>query len=310
LVCRHLALSLSAAMAADPAAMAAPAPNSRVSCSSAGQQQQQQQRQQSSLNRISLHMLLRVTIGCMGLAAEPLFVRNLCGGDASRAMRLLAQTSGASGLVQFVFNPTFGTLSDTFGRRVFFMVGPLTNAIGNLLASLFPSNLPLFACTRVICKAMATLSGSTVCAAALSDCASGDALSVAHARLGSCASLGVVLGPLMGTAMLGRGMAVTSVYLVQSLAGFLHAAIVAFLIRETLPRSDRRPFLGALPLSLPALPPLPAWFSSCLLMHPRLVAPAPSSCVCVRAPGCWLPGQDSRARCPSWSCSATGGSWA
>ena len=28
----------------------------------------------SSLNRISFHMLLRVTIGCMGLAAEQLFV--------------------------------------------------------------------------------------------------------------------------------------------------------------------------------------------------------------------------------------------
>ena len=198
----------------------------------------------SSLNRISFHMLLRVTIGCMGLAAEPLFVSDLCAGDASRAMRLLAQTSGASGLLQFLLNPTFGTMSDTFGRKAFFMVGPLTNAVSNLLSALFPTNMPLFAVLRVVSKALATLSGSTVCAAALSDCAKGDALSAASARLGSCASLGVVIGPLMGTAMLGRGMPVTSVYLVQSIAGFAHAAIVASLINETLPVSERRPFVG------------------------------------------------------------------
>jgi DHA1 family tetracycline resistance protein-like MFS transporter len=199
---------------------------------------------QGSLNRISFHMLLRVSVGCMGLAAEPLFVGNLMGGDASAAMVLLARTSGASGLVQFLFNPTFGTLSDSFGRKIFFMVGPLTNAIGNLCCALFPTNTALFAITRVLGKAMATLSGSTVCAAALSDLATGDALSSAFARLGSCASLGVVAGPLIGTAMLTRGMSVTSVYLAQAIAGFFHTAIVAILIRETLPREERRPFAG------------------------------------------------------------------
>lgn len=199
---------------------------------------------QGSLNRISLHMLLRVTVGCMGLAAEPLFVGHLCGGDASAAMRLLAQTTGLSGLVQFLLNPTFGTMSDTFGRKIFFMVGPLTNAIANLCCALFPTNVPLFAVTRVVAKAMITLSGSTVCAAALSDLASGDALSNAFARLGSCASLGVCVGPLIGTAMLSHGVSITSCYFVQAMAGLIHTMVVVVLIRETLPREDRRPFVG------------------------------------------------------------------
>lgn len=209
-----------------------------------GEEVQPANSNQASLNRISLHMLLRVTVGCMGLAAEPLFVGKLYGGDASAAMRLLAQTSGASGLLQFLLNPTFGTLSDTIGRKIFFMIGPLSNAIANLCCALFPTNVELFAVTRVIAKAMGTLSGSTICAAALSDVASGDALSNAFARLGSCASLGVCVGPLIGTAMLSRGVSVSSCYFMQAIAGFFHSMVVAILIRETLPSGERRPFLG------------------------------------------------------------------
>eukprot|EP01045_Picozoa_sp_COSAG04_P040458 COSAG04_NODE_11831_length_685_cov_1.472696_1_plen_165_part_01 len=139
---------------------------------------------------ISAHMFLRVTISCQGLAAEPIFVGELCGGDASAAMKLLAQCSGAAGLLQFLLNPTFGTLSDRFGRKAFFLLGPAWCAFGNLLTALFPRSIPMFCVMRVLNRTLATMSGSTVCAAALSDCASGDALSVAFARLGSAASLG------------------------------------------------------------------------------------------------------------------------
>ena len=184
------------------------------------------------LNLISAHMFLRVAVGCQGLAAEPLFVGALCQGDASAAMQLLAQSSGACGLLQFLLNPTFGVLSDTFGRKVFFVLGPLSNVIGNTMIALNPTSKAVFFVCRTINKTMQTVSGSTVCAAALSDCASGDDLSVAFSRLGSAASLGVVLGPLMGAAMLGRNFTPSAVYWMQVGSGLIHSLLLVGFLQE------------------------------------------------------------------------------
>eukprot|EP01052_Picozoa_sp_SAG31_P009997 SAG31_NODE_535_length_14348_cov_11.339603_20_plen_148_part_00 len=119
---------------------------------------------------INAHMFLRVAISCQILAAEPLLITAMMG-DPSVAMRVLAACSGASGFLQFALNPTFGTLSDTFGRKLFFEVGPAWCIIGDALIGLFPSSVSVFAVCRVLNRTMRTLSGSTVSSAALSDCA-------------------------------------------------------------------------------------------------------------------------------------------
>ena len=64
----------------------------------------------------------------------------MCGNDATVAMQLLATSSGVSGLVQWALNPTFGKLSDRYGRRPFFLIGPAWNALGNCLIALNPQN--------------------------------------------------------------------------------------------------------------------------------------------------------------------------
>ena len=65
---------------------------------------------------INAHMFARVTVGCSNMASEPLHAVALCGGDVSAGMAVLSLVSGLSGLLQFVLNPTFGTLSDRYGR--------------------------------------------------------------------------------------------------------------------------------------------------------------------------------------------------
>lgn len=116
--------------------------------------------------------------------------------------------------------------------------------MGNTLIALNPTSKSVFFTCRTINKTMQTISGSTVCAAAHSDCASGDALSGAFAKLGSAASLGVVLGPLMGAAMLGRGFTPSAVYYMQVFSGLIHSVLLAAFLQETLPTNERAPCSG------------------------------------------------------------------
>ena len=64
-------------------------------------------------------------------------------------MRLLALISSSSGLLQFFLNPTFGTLSDRFGRKPFLLIGPAWNTIGNALIA-YTQSPSLFMVLRVV----------------------------------------------------------------------------------------------------------------------------------------------------------------
>ena len=64
-------------------------------------------------------------------------------------MRLLALISSSSGLLQFFLTPTFGTLSDRFGRKPFLLIGPAWNTIGNALIA-YTQSPSLFMVLRVV----------------------------------------------------------------------------------------------------------------------------------------------------------------
>jgi MFS family permease len=187
-----------------------------------------------SVRMISAHMFLNVCNKCQGLTAEPLLATAICGGDASAAMRMLASSSLVSGVLQFLLNPTFGTLSDRFGRKPFFLIGPASSIAWCGLVAAFPRNRALFLLCRTLSKALGTLSGSTICSAALSDCASGDELSTASGRLGSAACTGVIFGPLLGAALLARGFGARAVYALQTVSFAIQSVIVVLLLPETL----------------------------------------------------------------------------
>jgi MFS-type transporter involved in bile tolerance (Atg22 family) len=133
---------------------------------------------------INAHMFMRVTVGCSNskhepandctmylppsslaraarstdrgvaaVASEPVHALAMCGYDATVAMQLLATSSGISGLVQWLVNPTFGKLSDRYGRRPFFLIGPAWNTVGNFLIAMNPHNKVVH---RICCFPLAT----------------------------------------------------------------------------------------------------------------------------------------------------------
>ena len=60
--------------------------------------------------------------------------------------------------------------------------------------------------------------------------------------LWACAGLGVILGPILEGAILGRGMAIKYSYLLASAVSVVQLLYQGLLVTESLPVADRRPF--------------------------------------------------------------------
>lgn len=168
---------------------------------------------------------------------------DLCKGDVSKAMTVLATSSAACGLLQFVVNPTLGGASDTFGRKRFLAIGPIANIFSNGFIALFPKNFLAFVVLRTLDDVCTTLSGSTTTSAAISDCASGPDLAIAMSKLGSYIGAGCFLGPIVGDTLLGK-YGYRAVYASKCLCAVFHLAFNSFCIAETLPAEQRRPMSG------------------------------------------------------------------
>ena len=144
---------------------------------------------------IQAHMFLRMMGGCLQSQTEPIHIVALCQGDHAAAMHVLTTVSGATGLPQFLLNPTFGTLSDRYGRRPFFIVGPACSCLANV-AIATSGNRWVFAAMRALGKTVLTLSGSTTSMAAMADCVSGERLTAWSAYTSASLSVGVIVGGL------------------------------------------------------------------------------------------------------------------
>lgn len=158
----------------------------------------------STIRRLHIHMLVRVFQSCQNIQGEPQIALDLCRGDVSSAMRLLAATTTVGGLVQFLANPTLGGASDTFGRKNFLRIGPFFNIISNTCIALFPGNYWMFVVFRTLDDAFTTLSGSTTTSAAISDCAKGPELAIAMSQMGFYIGAGCFLGPIIGDTLFGK----------------------------------------------------------------------------------------------------------
>jgi MFS family permease len=156
-------------------------------------------------------------------------------------VRLLATSSTAAGLLQFLLNPSLGKLSDTYGRKLFMMIGPYFNVLSNAMIALFPSSFWNFAFFRTLDDVVTTLSGSTTSSAAISDCASGQGLAIAMSRLGTYIGLGVMLGPVIGDTIFAQ-YGFRMVYASKAIVAAAHALFVTLVLPETLPIGQRKPF--------------------------------------------------------------------
>jgi MFS transporter, DHA1 family, tetracycline resistance protein len=180
----------------------------------------------------------------------PMLVQDFVGGSAARAAQMYGLFGTAWALMQFIFSPVQGSLSDHFGRRSVILISCAGLGLDFILMALAP-NLWWLLVGRVI-SGITAASFSTA-GAYIADVTPPEKRAASFGLIGAAFGIGFVLGPALG-GVLGA----VSPRLPFWAAAFMALANVCwglFVLPESLPKDKRVPFswknanpLGALKL--------------------------------------------------------------
>ena len=164
----------------------------------------------------------------------PHLVQSMTGGDISTAVRWTGIMGALFGLMQFVFSPVQGALSDRFGRRPVILGSNLALGFDFILMAL-AQTLPILFIGRII-SGIASASISTA-NAYIADVTPKEKRAGAYGLLGAAFGIGFIIGPALG-GFLG-GISVRAPFWVAAglaLANFLYGW---FILPESLPKERR-----------------------------------------------------------------------
>jgi MFS family permease len=197
----------------------------------------------SAMVRLKIMGALAVATQNFNLASDTALISICCGGDIARAAPLIAATSSASGLVEFLFNPVLGKLADRYGRKPIYVIGPMVSGVGMSLVVLLTrgKNLPVLLVHRAAGWALISMSCSFIAPVTISDMYSGPQLGINLAQLFATFGLGVTIAPPLGMLLMQKA-GVLSVYWLRLCSALLQLGFIYKGIPETLESSQIRAF--------------------------------------------------------------------
>jgi DHA1 family tetracycline resistance protein-like MFS transporter len=139
-------------------------------------------------------MLDMLALG-MVIPVLPKLVETFAGGDTARASEIFGVFGTAWALMQFLFSPILGALSDRFGRRPVVLLSNFGLGLDYFLMALAPNLIWLFAGRVISGICAATISTSY---AYVADVTPLEKRSARFGLLGAAFGLGFVLGPAIG----------------------------------------------------------------------------------------------------------------
>jgi len=167
----------------------------------------------------------------------PKLVEQLLNGDTVMASRSIGWLSTLFALMQFVFAPILGSLSDRFGRRPVILTSLFGSGIDYLLLAWAPSIAWLFV-GRVISGI--TASNFSAANAYIADVTPPEKRAAGFGIMGAAFGLGFVAGPALGGYLASYGP--RTPFLVAAgitLANWIYGA---FVLPESLPKENRKAF--------------------------------------------------------------------
>src|ERR1700719_1560337 len=175
----------------------------------------------------------------LGLIAPvlPKLVLNFLGGDAPSAAKWFGIFGTVWALMQFIFSPVLGVLSDRFGRRPVILLSNLGLGLDYIVMALAPTLAWLFL-GRVISGI--TAASITTGTAYVADVVAPEKRAGAFGMIGAAFGVGFVLGPALG-GLLGNSDPRLPFWVAGGLS-LANALYGFFILPESLPEEKRKRF--------------------------------------------------------------------
>jgi DHA1 family tetracycline resistance protein-like MFS transporter len=167
----------------------------------------------------------------------PKLVESFVDNDTARAARMFGLFGTAWALMQFVFSPILGSLSDRFGRRPVVLLSNFGLAFDYVLMALAPSLLWLFVGRLISGITSASVSTSF---AYIADITPPEKRAAVFGKIGAAFGAGFVLGPALG-GLLGNVDPRLPFWVAAGLS-FANALYGVLILPESLPADRRAPF--------------------------------------------------------------------
>ena len=167
----------------------------------------------------------------------PQLVKDFLGGDTHRAAYMYGLFATVWALMQVIWSPVMGVLSDRFGRRPVILLSNFGLGFDYLLMALAPTLGWLF-----VGRVVSGITGASFSAAGayIADVTPPEKRAGAYGMIGAAWGLGFVLGPAMG-GMLGA-YNVRLPFFVAAALTLINAIYGLFVLPESLAEANRRPF--------------------------------------------------------------------
>jgi DHA1 family tetracycline resistance protein-like MFS transporter len=167
----------------------------------------------------------------------PLLVQNFVGASAARGAEIFGLFGTAWALMQLMFSPIQGSLSDHFGRRPVILISCTGLGLDFILMALAPNLIWLFV-GRVI-SGIAAASFSTA-GAYIADVTPPEKRAASFGLIGAAFGIGFVLGPALG-GLLGA-ISPRLPFWAAAFMALLNVCWGLFVLPESLPQDRRVPF--------------------------------------------------------------------
>lgn len=186
-------------------------------------------------------ILITVTLDAIGIGlifpVMPDLIESVTGGTLSQAAVWGGLLATSFAVMQFLFGPIIGSLSDRFGRRPILLLSLLIMSLDYLVMAIAPTIWLLLAARIVAGIAAATYSTAT---AYIADITPPEKRGARFGLIGACFGVGFVAGPLIGGLLAAIDLhapfyAAAALALANLIFGY-------FVLPETVTDATRRPF--------------------------------------------------------------------
>jgi len=167
----------------------------------------------------------------------PLLIKEFLDGDVARTAQMLGVFGTVWALMQFVFMPVLGALSDAHGRRKVVLLSNFGLGLDYFIMALAPSLGFLFA-GRVISGI--TAASVTTASAYIADVTPPERRAAGFGMLGAAFGVGFVIGPALGGVL--GGVSPRLPFWVAAALSLANGLYGVFVLPESLPPGRRAPF--------------------------------------------------------------------